>query len=218
MPDKVKPRRAYRSAKRAEQVAQTRRQIIHAAGALFRERGYVGVAMPLIATESGVAVETVYRAFGSKAGLFKAVIDAAVAGGSARAEVPVEERPAIRAVIEESDPRRQVALYAATQPGIHRRSGALLRALAGARASDPELERLWQEIESARHAGQGRFVGFLAERGALAPGLSVEQGTDALWALSSLAMHDLFVGARNWPAERYQAWLTAALQDALLPR
>ena len=68
--------------------------------------------MPAIAREAGVAVETIYRALGSKAGLFAAVIDAAVAGGSARAERPVEERPAIRAVIEESDPRRQVELYA----------------------------------------------------------------------------------------------------------
>ena len=38
--------------------------------------------MPVIAREAGVAVETIYRAFGSKAGLFKAVVDAAVAGGT----------------------------------------------------------------------------------------------------------------------------------------
>jgi len=36
------------------------------------------------------------------------------------------------------DPRRQVDLYAATQPGIHRRSGPLLRALAAAAASVKE--------------------------------------------------------------------------------
>ena len=108
MTDHVKPqKRAYRPVKRAEQVAQTRREIIASAGALFRARGYAAVSMPVIAAEAGVAVETIYRAFGSKAGLFKAVIDAAVAGGVARAEVPVEERPAIRALIEEPDARRK---------------------------------------------------------------------------------------------------------------
>src|SRR5688572_27004399 len=103
----VKPKRAYRSPRRAEQAAQTRRDIVMSAGRLFRDHGYAAVTMPVIAREAGVGVETIYRAFGSKAGLFKCVIDAAVAGGPSRADVPVEARPAIRAVIEETDPRRQ---------------------------------------------------------------------------------------------------------------
>ena len=94
-----------------------RRDILAAAETLFRERGYAGTSMPQIAAEAGVVVETVYRAFGSKAGLFRAVVESVLAGGPTRADVPVEERPAIRAMIEEPDPRRQVALYAATQPG-----------------------------------------------------------------------------------------------------
>ena len=217
MTNDVKPKRAYRSTRRAEQVAQTRRDIVAMAGTMFRARGYPGVAMPAIATETGVAVETIYRAFGSKAGLFRAVIEAAVAGGTSRAEMPVEERPAIQAIIGESDPRRQVALYAATQPGIHRRSGPLLRVLYGSAASDPELGALWRELEESRLHGQRRFVGMLAERGALRPGLSVEEGRDGLWTLCSLAVRDLLVESRGWSDERYQAWLTDALQHLLLP-
>jgi AcrR family transcriptional regulator len=216
MAENVKPRRTYRSTKRAAQVAQSRRDIVHAAGILFRDGGYAGVSMPAIATEASVAVETIYRAFGSKAGLFRAVIEAAVAGGTARAEVPVEERPAIRAVIDEHDPRRQVELYAATQPGIHRRSGPMLRVLAGGAAGDPELAALWREIENTRLIGQGRFVGMLAERGALQAGLAVESGRDGLWALCSLAVYDMLVETRGWSQEQYQTWLTRALQDLLL--
>jgi AcrR family transcriptional regulator len=216
MTESVKPRRAYRSSRRAEQSAQTRRDILAAAGALFRERGYVGTPMPVIAAEAGVAIETIYRTFGSKASLFKAVIDSAVAGGSTRADVPVEQRPAIRALIEETDPRRQIELYVATQPGIHRRSGALLRALVGASASDPELRRLWTEIEAGRHSGQARFVGLLAERGALRDGLGVEAATDILWTLCSLAVHDLLVEVRGWDSERYAGWLTETLVRELL--
>ncbi len=217
MEDLVKPRRRYDSRRRQEQAAQTRRDILAAAGALFRQSGYGGTSMPTIAAEAGVVVETIYRAFGSKAGLFKAVVEAAVAGGSTRADVPVEERPAIRAVIEEPDPRRQVELYAATQPGIHRRSGSLLRALLGAAAVDPELRALWDEIESGRLAGQGRFAGMLAERGVLRPGVSVEQARDLIWTLCSLAVHDLLVVSRGWTPERYQEWLAAALTGELLP-
>lgn len=216
MTEVVKPRRRYRSTRRDEQASQTRRDIVATAGALFRERGYAGTQMPLIATEAGVAVETIYRAFGSKAGLFKAVVEAAVAGGSTRADIPVEERPAIRAVIEEPDPARQVAMYVATQPGIHRRSGPLLRVLLEAAGGDPELRTLWDEIEAGRLAGQGRFVGMLAERGALREGRSIEDARDILWTLCSLAVHDHLVLVRGWSADRYQAWLTAALQRELL--
>jgi len=216
MNEVVKTRRRYESRRRQEQAAQTRGDILAAAGKLFRDRGYGATSMPLIAIESGVVVETVYRAFGSKAGLFRAVMEAVLAGGATRADVPVEDRPAIRAVIEERDPPRQIALYVATQPGIHRRSGPLLRALLGAVAADAELKALWDEMEAWRLEGQGRFVGMLAERGRLRPGLSFEEARDVLWTLCSLAVHDLLVVARGWTSERYQEWLTAALTRELL--
>jgi len=191
---------------------------VTAAGKLFRDRGYTATSIPLIASEAGVAVETIYRGFGSKAGLFRAVIEAVLAGGAGRAEVPVEARPAIRAVIEEPDPRRQVLLYAATQPGIHRRSGSLLRALQGALATDPDLRDLWDQMEAWRLEGQGRFVAMLADRGRLRAGLSFEAARDVVWTLCSLAVHDLLVVNRGWTPERYQEWLAAALVRELLPR
>jgi AcrR family transcriptional regulator len=217
MTEEVKPRRAYRSTKRAEQVAQTRRDILATAGARFRQDGYSATSMPAIAREAGVAVETIYRAFGSKAGLFSAVVEAAVAGGAGRAEVPVVERPAIRAITEERDPGRQIELYAATQPGIHRRAGPLLRALAAAGATDPELRELWERIETDRLHGQAGFVAMLAERGSLRDGLSVEEGRDGLWTLTSLAVWDLLVTRLGWSADRYQRWLADRLIDLLLP-
>jgi AcrR family transcriptional regulator len=161
-------------------------------------------------------VETVYRIFGSKAGLFTAVVDALLAGGASRAGVPVEDRPAIRAIIEEHDPRRQVALYAATQPGIHRRAGPVLRALRDARASDPKLAGLWVDLEAWRLEGQGRFVARLAARGALRSGLSATEATDIVWTICSLAVYDLLVLERGWTMERYEAWLARALTEQLL--
>jgi AcrR family transcriptional regulator len=217
MMEDVKARRRYESPRRREQAAQTRRDVIAAAGVLFRDRGYAGVAMPDIASSAGVAVETIYRAFGGKAALFKAVVESAVAGGAARADTPVEDRPAIRALIEERDARKQVALYAATQPGIHRRSGPLLRALRDAAAVDPELRTLWRDLENQRLHGQGRFAGLLGERGALRPGMSVEDARDIVWTLCSVAVHELLVIERGWSSDRYEAWLATSLIAALLP-
>jgi AcrR family transcriptional regulator len=197
-------------------VAQTRRDIVRAATRLFLERGYPGTTMPAIATEARVVVETVYRAFPGKAGLFKAVVETAVAGGAERAEVPVERRPAIAAVIEERDPRRQLELYSATQPGIHRRAGPLLRALRGAAALDPELARLWAELEAQRLAGLGQFGALLASREVLRADLSAEEARDIIWTLCSLAVHDLLVVERGWSPDRYREWLAQALVSELL--
>ncbi len=216
MPEDVKPRR-YDSTRRQAQAAQTRKDILTAAHQVFLERGYTGATIASIAQAADVVVETIYRAFGSKAALFKAVVRAAVAGGAARAAVPVEQRPAIQTVIAETDPHRQLARYAATQPGIHARAGPLLRVLIGAAAADPELAEVWTQLEDERLAGMTRFAQPLADRGVLRAGLSVEEARDVLWTLNSLAVHELLVVQRRWPPERYRDWLAATLARALLP-
>jgi AcrR family transcriptional regulator len=215
MNDDVKTRRQYRSPRRAAQAQQTRRDIVTAAGVLFRDRGYA-VPMTEIAAAAGVVVETVYRVFGTKPALFREAVEALLAGGASRAEVAVADRPAMRAIHEEPDPRKQIAMYAATQPGIHRRAGPLLRALRDARAAEPELARLWDEMEAWRLDGQGRFVRMLADRGALRPGLAVDDAVDLTWTLCSLAVHDLLVRDRGWTDERYRGWLTDILVRELV--
>jgi AcrR family transcriptional regulator len=217
MSEDVKPRRRYNSTRRQAQAAQTRQDILDAAHQLFLERGYAGATLAAIAQTAGVVVETIYRAYGSKAELFKAVVRAAVAGGANRAQIAVDQRPAIAAVIAETDPYRQLQLYAATQPGIHARAGPLLRVLIGAAAADPELAELWTQLEDERLAGMGRFARLLADRGALRPGLSAEEARDLLWTLNSLDVHDRLVLQRGWSPDRYRDWLAAALARELLP-
>jgi hypothetical protein len=140
-----------------------------------------------------------------------------VAGGAARAEVRPDQRPAIQAVIAEPDPRRQLELYVATQPGIHARIGPLARVLAEATAAEPDLADVSRQLEDQRLAGMGRFAQLLADRGALRPDLSVREARDVLWTLNAHAVHDLLVVQRGWRPERYRDWLADTLARALLP-
>jgi hypothetical protein len=89
--------------------------------------------------------------------------------------------------------------------------------LIGAAATEPELAQVWQELEAERLAGLLRFAQLLADRGALRPGVSVEEARDTLWTLNSLVVHDLLVLQRGWSVERYQDWLTLAMAGLLLP-
>src|SRR6478752_4429018 len=111
MSDPARPRRSYDSSGRRARAAESRVRIVNAAAELFLKRGYVGTTVPAIADHAGVAVETVYRATPGKAGLLAAAVQAALAGGADRAELPVEEREGIRRVIDEPEARRQLFAY-----------------------------------------------------------------------------------------------------------
>lgn len=217
MSEMARPKRRYDSTGRRARAAETRTRIVEAAGRVFVELGYARATIPRIAAEAGVAVETVYRSATGKAGLLEAAVLAAVAGGVERADVPVEERPAIRRLIDEPDPRRQLRMYAATQPGIWSRVGPLLRVLDAAAATDEALEALRTQQAEFRHAGLRRFAGLLESRGALRPDVTADRAADVIWTVCAQSTYDAFVLARGWSHEEYERWIGDTLIHALLP-
>jgi len=213
----VKPPRRYDSTRRRAQAAQTRQDILKAARQLFLEGGYAGTTINDVAAAAGVAVETIYRGFGSKAALFKGVVEAAVAGGVARAAIPPEERPVVRAMMAEQNPRRVLELHAATQPGIHERAGPLYRVLMEAAAADPEVADVWNQLEGQRLAGMRRIAERLKNLVGIRQELSVQEAGDILWTVNSLAVYNLLVVQRGWSLERYRDWIASTNARALLP-
>jgi AcrR family transcriptional regulator len=216
MLENTRPRRRYDAPQRREQAERTRSTVVEAAGRVFVERGYAGATMVQIAAEAGVAVETVYRSADGKASLLEAAVQAALAGGAERAETRTDDRPGIRRVIEENDPRRQLWLYAATQPGVWSRAGDLLRVLDAAAGSEPQLAALRLAHDRQRHDGMRRFARLLGERGALRDGMSVERAADILWTVCAQANYDSLVRARGWSEDDYRTWLADTLTAALL--
>jgi AcrR family transcriptional regulator len=212
-------RRRYDSPVRRAQAASTRARIVEAAVRLFVEHGYAGTTIPAIAAEAGVAVETVYRSAKGKAGLLAEAVRAAVAGGAQRAEVPVAERPAIRRIIDETEPVRQLQLYAATQPGIWSRVGPLLRVLDAAASSDPSLGELRELISAERRHGLRNGLGRLLEqRGVLRPGLTAERAGDIIYAICGQANYRALVDDCGWSEGEYRDWLAETLVAAMLHR
>ena len=216
MSREARPKRRYDASGRRRQAEATRARVVDAASRVFLAHGYAGTTIPAIAAEAGVALQTVYRAAPGKAGLLAAAVEAAVAGGVERSQRPVEDRPAIRAIVDEPDPRRQLALYARTQPGIWSRVGPLLRVLDAAAASEPDLRRLQQEQDAQRHAGLTRFTRLLHERGALRAELSPQRAADLIVTLGSHATYQSLVITRGWTDGQYEAWLADTLQHCLL--
>jgi AcrR family transcriptional regulator len=82
--------RPYNSARRREQAAATRRDILEVAQRLFERQGYAATTMAAIAAEAGVALKTVYLAFETKSGVLRALWNLLLRGDEG--EAPVAER------------------------------------------------------------------------------------------------------------------------------
>ena len=80
MTDRDVKSRRYDNSGRAEQARLLRRKVIDAAHAALLENGWSGTTIATVAARAGVSAETVYKRFGGKAGLLKAVYDVRLAG------------------------------------------------------------------------------------------------------------------------------------------
>ena len=105
----VKAPRRYDSSGRQAQARESRARILEAARARFLDHGYGATTVPAVASDAGVSAETVYKAFTNKAGLLKAVCDVALVGDDE--PVPMNQRPPVRAILAEPDPRQKVAMW-----------------------------------------------------------------------------------------------------------
>ncbi len=211
----MSPRR-YSSNLRSEQTAAGRRRILDAAGALFREHGYLGTTIAQIAAAAGVSTQSVYNMAGGKAELLKAVYDAAVAGDDE--PVPMAQRPAIQAMIAAPDPRQALALYARLGREIAQRTHRLVTViLAQAATGDAALTEFAAQIEAQRAIGTAATARHLASRFGLRTGLSEQAAADILWTLTAPDIVERLIIQRNWPWDTYERWLADTMASSLLP-
>jgi AcrR family transcriptional regulator len=210
----VKPRRAYDSPRRRQQALATRRAVLEAARELFIQRGYVATTIDAIAAGAAVSPETVYATFKNKRSLLSQLLDVAIAGDDA--PVPILERPWVRQLRDEGDPRRRLRLLARNGRSILERTAPVYEVLRGAAAADPEIASLWEQAKAQRLAGQRELLGIVTERAPLRHGLPATTATDILFTIGSPETYRLLVVDRGWSADRFERWYADALARLLL--
>ncbi len=193
-----------------------RAAVVEAARTLFLERGYGATTIEAISDLADVPAATVYRLFSSKRGILKALLDVSVVGDDEA--VPFADRPPVRTLLAESDPRAQLAGFVAITVQVNSRVAPLYRILSSAAGSDPDAAALLDELTRQRQEGQRLIARSLARAGALRPELRERDAADVIHALLSPEVYRLLVLDRSWKPERYARWLTAVLTDQLLPR
>lgn len=188
--------------------------MVDAARELFLARGYGATTVESISEQADVPAATVYRLFSSKHGILKALLDVSIVGDDDR--VPMAERPQVRALLSESDPRAQLAGFIENATSVNGRVAPLYRILVSAAAADPDAAALLDELTAQRQAGQRVIARALARAGALQAGLRERDAADVIHALMSPELYRLLVVDRGWKPERYGQWLVDILADQLL--
>lgn len=210
----AEPVKAHRSTRRQVQAAQTRRDILDAAQALFERDGYAASSIEAIAGQANVARATVFATAGSKADILKALRDRALAGDDD--SVPVIARPWFREVVEAPDARQAIRLHARNIRNMCERAAKLEAVLAAAAAADLQLRELHADSQRQRGAGARHVAELLHSKGPLRPGLDLGTAADLLFALASPELYLLLVATRNWTPSHYQQWLAQTLTQQLL--
>jgi TetR/AcrR family transcriptional regulator of autoinduction and epiphytic fitness len=187
-----------------------------AAAALFAEGGYGRTTMEAIAEQAGVAVQTVYFTFHTKAELFAEVLKAG--GGEPGDPIDVVQREWVAEMMAEPDPTRMLALLVDNGSDIFRRVAPLIEAMMTAAHEDEAVSAVVRDIFERRRAGQRRAMEALASKGGLREGVSVDHAADVLFVLQSAPTYQTFTAECGWSPERYKAWLFDTLTAALLPR
>ncbi|MFE7236245.1 TetR family transcriptional regulator [Streptomyces sp. NPDC002405] len=208
----VKAARGYDSSRRREQAERNRAAVLDAAELLFEERGYGATTVSAVAAAAGVSVETVYKAFGGKAALVRALWERGLAG---RGPVHAQERSdAMRE--NAADPHAIVRAWGGFITEVMPATAPVLLLVRAAAATEPEMARLRVELDDSRLARMEVNARFLADRHHLRAGLTVEYARDILFAYSAPELYELLVLRQGWSPESYGVFISESLSAALL--
>lgn len=206
-------RRRYDSSGRRERARQARDQIVGVAEELFLSRGYAATTVAAIAAQAQVSVETIYKGFGGKPGLVRAIIEKGLAG---RGTVPAEQR-SDRIRDTEPDPRRILTAWGEFVAEIAPRTVPIILLARDAAAADPELAALLDEVSAARLERMTVNARGLQQAGHLRPGLTVAEAADIMWTYSAAEFYELLVLRRGWSPSQHGRFVAQAMIAALLP-
>jgi AcrR family transcriptional regulator len=208
----VKDKRKYFSAVREEQAVRTRARILDAASQLFLERGYARTTMKDIAAQADVARDTVHAIFGSKARVLTALIDQRLVPDDSVANVT--QRPDALAIRDAVDQRQQIKLFAEFIAGISTELRPVFEILRTASAVEPEMAKVFEEMDRFRLINMRTYARWIAARGPLR--VSTRRAGEIIWAVASLDVARMLCDEIGWTESQHARWLADSLVRTLL--
>lgn len=209
-------KRSYDASRRRELARARRSRVVVAARDLFERDGFRATTIARVAAAAKVSPEMVYKTFGTKAALAKAVFDLALAGDDE--PIPIRERPAIRAIRAEPDVGRKITKFVDGLAQRLERSAKVQIMVRDGRHVDESLVPVWEELVAEGLTGMRLLAKHLLDTEQLRDDMDIDEVTDLLWNYLAIDHYERLVLLRGWSAPRFQQWLAEAITDALCPR
>jgi AcrR family transcriptional regulator len=196
---------------RQAQIRQTEDRIIAAATELFLADGYVATTLEAVARRAQVGARTVYVRFGTKAALFKRVVDVAIVGDTL--PIDVLGRDWAQAALTAPTAAERIAAGAAMGRQIMERTGALFAVAQQAAAVEPLIAGFWQQgREQARHV-HALFWNRMARDGLLDPAIDLTWLIDTSNILAAAETYLLITRITGWDLDAYERWLVRTMSQ-----
>jgi AcrR family transcriptional regulator len=205
-------KRRYNASGRQARAARNRAAIIDVAEQQFLENGYATTTIAAIAAEVGVSDHTIYKAFGGKPGLIRAIRERALEG---EGPLPAEQR-SDQLHDEGRDAPSVIAGWGRLAIEVMPRVAPVLLLIRDAATTDPDVRGLQAEMDADRLRRMTDNARRLRAEGHLRAGLTLTEAADVLWTYSAPELYELLVLRRGWPLARYGTFLTRSMCDALL--
>jgi AcrR family transcriptional regulator len=205
--------RPYDASRRRQLAEESRRTVLACARELFLAQGFGATTIAGIARAAGVSSESVYKNFGGKAGLVRAVHEQSLLGAGGP---PAEQRSDL-AQATASDPRALMDQFGRFTAEIGPLGSPIILLIRDAAASgDSDMAELLRDVDDARYRRMLHNAHQMIARALLRPGLGPEEAADIMFACTTAELYESLVIKRGWTAERYGRFVAATLAANLL--
>jgi AcrR family transcriptional regulator len=198
---------------RQAQVAHTEQRILAAATELFLEGGYLATTLEAVARRAQLATRTVYLRFGTKAALFKRVVDVAIVGDTE--PVDVLGRDWMQAALTAPTAAERIAASAAAGRQIMQRTGPLFAVAQQAASVEPLIAGFWQQGREQSRRVHALFWTRMAEDGLLDPAVDLAWLIDTTGILAAAETYLLVTRMVGWDLDAYERWLARTLSQLM---
>lgn len=202
--------RRYDASMRRAEAEQRRHRALQAARHRFLTDGFVGTTMASVASDSGISVESLYKWFGSKAGLLRSLWDLSLAGsGPTHAE-----RRSDAASLAATDGKAVIRSWSRLAAEVGALADPIHRVVESAAHADPEVAELFDLIEAERSARMAHNVAYLVQGGYLRKGVTADRAREVLLLYTSL--YSRLVVDAGWSPEEFSDFVERGLTAHLL--
>jgi len=206
--------RSYDARRRQEAAEESRKRVLAQSRELFLARGFGRTTIAAIAHAAGVSKESVYKGFGGKPALVRAIYEQSLLGAGGP---PAEER-SDRAQATFTDPHGLMEQFGRFIAEVGPLGSPVYLLIRDAAASgDQDMAALLRDVDNDRYKRMLHNARQVLGRGFLRPGLTAEEVADVFFMSTSAELYETLVIKRGWSAERFGRFMARTLAANLLP-